>query len=153
MGRQKRRTKWYDALISKRSVTGGAVDTDSIISEAQMDEFSGGGTIVRIVGQIQHLAVASDTDMNFTLMLQSALASVGPITLAEFAAAGTYERQGMLWTVKSCAAVEQGFVTIPVDVRAKRRLTPGMSLNLSASNHSANTANWAYHIRVLVMLH
>jgi len=154
---RKRRYQWIDSISTDYFVVNGAAAPGTIsqvnsISEAEIENVGGAMTLIRTVGQILIQELLGVPVVTATLFLQAGfVGSTAPTDWVQ----DTFQRMNVLGTWLVGTGSNTNFVhTINVDLRTKRKLGQGVSLDLAIQNHSVATNNisYAYHLRHLVML-
>ena len=157
MARSKRRTRWFDNIDSTLFTVVGAAAPGTIVNrislgEAAIEDNFNGGTLVRTVGTIWLHQTAGSPIMSVVLYMSPTFAgSVEPTDWVD----DTFERQGVMMTwFANPTSISRGLNPIHVDVRSKRKLMPGVNLNIVFQNHAiaTNDCNVSFHLRHLILL-
>jgi len=158
MARSKPRYQWIDAIsITPTVVAAGAVGNVDQVTEAELENLGGGGTLERIVGSIIMVA-GSATQGRYTvgLMIQETYAGATLPSAAAWLTPDVYQRKDMLWSsigVTTTGAVNN--IAVPrvhnVDWRSRRKLGQGVKVTLSVSV-LLQSVQFISHLRFLVRL-
>ena len=152
----KRRTRWVDtvsttAVVLAGAVAPGTVVDEAILPESELETLGTGATIIRVVG---HIIMRSDAGAPVvTGCLWLAPNYAGAVFPTDWLN-DTFERNAVMatfmWQPKAGLSTEP----TPVDIRTKRKVSPGTSLILSLQNHSiaSQDAAYVYHLRALLLL-
>ncbi len=156
MARSRRRTQWIDAIqttsvtLSGAAAPGTVLDT-TMISEAEMENVGGGATLLRTIGDIWTTRVAGSPVVTHTLFLAQNFP--GAVGIADWDQ-DAFQREQMLATWLVTPVQNPNALRTMVDIRSKRKLTQGVTLQLSSQNHSVvgNDVVFAFHLRFLILL-
>ncbi len=154
---QRRRTRWIDSLLTSRTALAGAAAPGTIIdsvlmTETEIESLGDGATLIRIVGDIWTCDSAGDPVVSHNIWLSPAYAGI--VLIADWEQ-DAYERTSMLgtWMVVPDSNTALCKHT-RVDLRSKRKLSPGTQLTLSSQNYAIanNDATISFHLRMLLLL-
>ena len=152
----KRRTRWIDTVSTTPVALAGAaapgtVIDESILPENELETLGTGATLIRVVGHIHLSSLLIDPVVTAALWFAPNYAgAVFPVDWLN----DVFERQSVIWTgLWRPKATKHSNVTV-IDIRAKRKVSPGQSLILSMQNHSpaGSDAEYVYHLRSLLLL-
>ena len=155
---RRRRAQWIDAIdttfnntVLAGAAAPGTIVNTTILSEAELENIGGGGTLIRTIGEIIVRRTAGAPVITCALfMAQNFTGAVAPTDWD----ADTFQREQQLGSWMVAADSTLSFVRLAIDLRSKRKLTQGMTMQLAAQNHAvaANDASLIYHLRCLVLL-
>ena len=156
MGRSSRKTKWVDAVQTGALALPGAaapgfVVNSGIVTEAEAEDF-GRPTVIRIVGDMYFEWTQGRPVITATIF--RAFAYVGATNPTDWDQ-DTFENPMVMATrMFYLSGSTNEIAHWSLDVRTKRILGPGHGLNLAIQNHSIanHDANYAYHLRALLLL-
>ncbi len=157
---RRRRFQWIDSVSTTPTAIAGAaapgtIITQVVITEAEMENLGGGATLIRTVGSVWLSATAGRPVVTGALYLQENYAGSVPPT--DWGINDTWQRKELLgsWMYWSRVGVGEDVTREwKVDLRAKRKLTQGQSLDFIFQNHSVatNDVEIVAHFRCLLML-
>ena len=156
MARSRRRTQWVDALQTSAQLLPGAVAPGTVVditilSEAEMEELGGGVTLIRVVGHLYCTRTAGTPAVTGCLWLAPAYAgAVFPVDWTQ----DEFQREANIWSFQYAGNVQSGASRFNIDIRSKRKLGQGKTLQLSLQNHNiaGNDASIFFHLRCLLLL-
>jgi len=153
---RKRQYQWIDAIVADEITLAGAVAPGTIVnttvvSEREMENIGGGGTLIRVVGDVYMRVAVGNPVVTAALFLQESYASaVAPTDWGN----DEFQRKAYLGGMLLVGLVGNQLGHWKVDLRTKRKLTQGQQMELATQNHSTagNDARIAFHLRFLVLL-
>ena len=156
MARGRRRFQWIDAIQTTEVVLNGAaapgtIINETILSEAELENVGGGGTLIRVVGDIQVKRTLGTPVITASLFVREAYA--GSVSPSDWTA-DTFQRRDMLGTWMFGGNVNTAAMYRVIDLRTKRKLGQGVDVLLAFQNHSVagSDATYWFHLRALLML-
>ena len=152
----KRKTRWVDLVQTTPIVLAGAVAPGTInnlvvVSEIELESIGDGATLIRTVGHL--FAVRNAGTPVLTGMLWFADAFVGATRPTDWDQ-DAFERKSNMWSFLYSSAVQSGSGRDDIDIRTKRKVSPGQTLLLSLQNHSTagQDVQVVLHMRFLFLL-
>ncbi len=157
MARSRRQTRWVDAVESTSVAVAGAAAPGTInnrvLTTEQELEQEGllGSTLIRIVGDLWCDANAGRPIVTFAWWWSPAY--VGAVDPTDWDN-DTFDRRDDFYIWMCAPRVNVRGERLRVDIRAKRKVSPGMVLQCSVQNHSVggNDASFVWHQRMLYLL-
>ena len=153
----RRRTQWIDAIVSTGQTIAGAaapgtIVANTIISETEMEQYGGAATLIRVIGDIFTRRAAGVAVITHTLfLLENYAGATAPTDWAN----DEFQRKDVLGNYMAVLPSDSsGMVHERIDLRTKRKLGQGQSLQLASQNHSiaGQDAVLYFHLRCLVLL-
>jgi len=158
MAQRRRRTQWIDSIEANEFAIDGAaapgtIVNTPIVSEAEFENLGGGGTLIRVIGDIftrRTQGVAPVFTHTLFLSQEFVGSSASPTDWVE----DSFQRMSMLGTWLGMVATDALLYRLTVDLRTKRKVMQGVRLILSSQNHSVatNDVAVAFHLRALILL-
>ena len=152
----KRTTTWDIALDTSFTSLPGAVAPGTIVNvttlgESAIESKYRGGTLIRIVGDIVVVRTAGTPVVSFVIWFAGAYSG---FTFPIDWGFDELERNNVLMSWMSAVETSMQTWRIAVDVRSKRKLGAGVSLQLAVQNHSAatNDCSFAYTLKHLILM-
>ena len=154
---RRRKTQWIDGLVTSNVAVAGAaapgtvVDT-TMLAEAELENIGGGGTLIRVVGDLIFRRTAGAPVVTAVLFVaQNYVGAVNPTDWDVDA----FQREENLGSWMSAGMdTTLSWDRHHIDLRTKRKLTQGVTVQLAVQNHSvaANDLNFNCHFRFLILL-
>ena len=148
----KRKTHWIDAVQSPVSLTQGSISEFTLVTESELENLSASGlTLVRIVGEMVLTRTSGAPVTKWAIWIAPNYVGV---TLPTIWDEDTYQRARVLHTgidafPSNCVQTHR----FTVDVRAQRKVSQGVFINLSFENDSqVGVMALIYHLRLLFKL-
>ena len=153
----RRKTVWVTALRTSISALNGAAApgtlvTDNIVSEAEIEDFLNGGTLIRVVGWI-HMSRSAGTPVG-TAVFWVGPSYTGYVEPTDWVQ-DTFERNSVFHTEYFVGITDMGNANLRrIDIRSKRKLSRGTSVKLAFQNHAiaGNDFFFSYLLRCLILL-
>jgi len=152
----RRRYQWIDAIVATEiSLLGaaapGTIVNQTLVAEAELENIGGGGTLIRIVGDVYMRVALGNPVVTFSIFLAQQFAgAVQPTDWGN----DEFQRKQYLGgkMLMGLQGNENGHWS--VDLRTKRKLTQGIAMDVGIQNHATagNDARVAFHLRMLVLL-
>jgi hypothetical protein len=125
----KRRTRWVDATLTNLTAVAGAaapgtVVNETLVSEAELESFGSGSTIIRVVGDLVLVRAAGAPLVTVAWWLASNYA--GAVFVADWDT-DAFERERVMFTklVQPTASYNP---ETAIDIRTKRKVSLGTTL-------------------------